>query len=338
MSIRDRAPAAGRMAAFALVLALLIWTTLRIGVAIHESSHLLVSGLFGASLKGIKVPAFGDGYGNFSFAPAVGRLPRFLSLAVGPVSQVVGGLTALALSRRVVRRRWLELFLVVYGAANLLFGLQYAASGLYSAYGDPGFALIVLLPPCEPNALNLLTWTLVVVIESAILVSSYVLARRYLAVQDRWFPVATVGARLRVATLTAVPAVVTFVAVFVLASLGTPNFFFGSDPRWNVPARDYRIAALMSADGATGSTPAAACQRAVDSYVNQLIGDREQIHSSTVEQLQAQGVRPPPTGRVPLLAVSAGLVTVGAGAALLRTRRRRTRDDERDLRVGVRHD
>lgn len=335
MEIRERLRPTIKTAGFALVLTLLIWTTLRIGVAIHESSHLLASGLFGAHVMGIKVPAFGDGYGNFSFGPSTGRLPRFIALAIGPVSQVVGGLTVLGLSRLRIRWRWLELFLVVYGAANLLFGLQYAASGLYYGYGDPGFALLVLMPPCVENSLNLVTGISVVVFEFLILVSSYFLARRYLAVQEIWFPTVTVGARLRVAMQTAVPAVVIFVAVFILASLGTPNFFFGSDPSWNIPVRNYQIARDMSLDRSVPTTRANVCQRAVDTYVNQLIGDREEIQSTTIQRLRARGVNPPPSGKVPLLLVSACLVGLGGGAALLRTGRRNDRNDQHVAKAGA---
>ncbi|NEA36862.1 hypothetical protein [Streptomyces sp. SID13031] len=308
-----------RLLAFATLLAVIIWGTLWVGVLIHELSHLLVSGLFGAKMIGIKMPAFGDGYGNFSFDDNVGSLPRVFPLVAGPLSQIIFSLVALRQGRR-VKWRWLALVLAVYSVANLLFGLQYVASSLYSTYGDAATALILLLPPCSENSLVIVSKILAIATEATILVASYFLARRYLEVQQLWFPKATVAARLRILMVTAAPASAVFMAAYVLTNQGSPNVFFGGDAKWNIPARDLQIQQYAEADRTEPTTAAEVCRRAVNKYANQLIGDRPFAKARAVEQLIACAEVPPPKGQLPLLPFSGALVALGGLAALLRAR------------------
>ncbi|MEW2167942.1 hypothetical protein AB0912_33835 [Streptomyces sp. NPDC007084] len=321
-----------RLLGFTVTLALLIWVTSRVGVALHESSHLLVGGLFGADLAGLHVPLFGDGYGNFSFAEDTGATPRFLALIVGPVSHILSGLTAMFLSRIPFRSRWVRLALITYGAVNLLAGLQYLGSGLHYGYGDPADSLIAYLPPCMPNPVNAGTVTTisVVVVTSAIGVASYFLTRDYLVVQELWFPAGSPRARTRILLMTAVPAVIVFVGAFMLSGGDSPTFYAGGDSRWNVPARDLQIADGVKADQRAHPDRAVSdsCRRAANDYVNVYIGDREAEQREAVDKLRSRGVPPDAAGKLPLLPVSGALLGLGASLALTRSGRAREKHEK----------
>ncbi|MFJ6740606.1 hypothetical protein ACIQOU_17125 [Streptomyces sp. NPDC091279] len=310
-----------RLLGFTAALALLIWVTSRLGVALHESSHLVVSGLLGAQLAGLHVPLFGDGYGNFSFPPRTGATPRFLALIVGPLSHILGGTLALLLSRVTSRSRWTRLLLITYGAVNLLSGLQYLGSGLYYGYGDPADAVLALLPPCAPGPVSADTVTTIatVLVIGTLAVAAYALTRAYLAVQELWFPARDFRARLTILLRTAVPAVAVFVGAFLLSGSQSPTFYAGGDYRWNVPVRDDRIATGIATDRRThpGTSTAAACRRATDDLVNGYIGDRESQQEQAIRALRSRGVRPGPA-KLPLLPASAALLGAGALLALRR--------------------
>ncbi|WP_055550262.1 hypothetical protein [Streptomyces sp. NBRC 110028] len=314
-----------RLFGFTVALTLLIWITSRLGVALHESSHLLVSGLLGADIAGLHVPLFGDGYGNFSFAGDTGATPRFLALIIGPMSHILGGVITMLLSRIPFRSRWLRLFLITYGAVNLLAGLQYLGSGLYYGYGDPADALIAYLPPCRPHPVSadVVTTIATVVVIGTLGVSAYFLTRDYLAVQELWFPAGSQRVRFRTLLLTAVPAVAIFIGAFMLSGSESPTFYAGGDSRWNEPVRDYQIATGIAADlrAHPDADAADSCRRAANDYVNVFIGDRETEHQQTLNELRSRGVPPEPTGKLPLLPVSAALLALGACLALLRSGR-----------------
>ena len=313
-----------RLLGFTAALALLIWVTSRLGVALHESSHLVVGGLLGAQLAGLHVPLFGDGYGDFSFPASTGATPRFLALIAGPLSHILGGTLAVLLGRVTSRSRWTRLFLITYGAVNLLSGLQYLGSGLYYGYGDPADAVLAYLPPCAPGPVSADTVTTVAtaLVIGTLAVAAYFLTRDYLAVQELWFPAPELGCRLRILLLTAVPAVAVFVGAFLLSGSQSPTFYAGGDYRWNVPVRDDLIATGIAADRRAhpGARAADSCRRATDDLVNGYIGDRETRQARAIGALRSRGVRPGPA-KLPLLPASAALLGAGALLALRGTSR-----------------
>ncbi|WP_154758829.1 hypothetical protein [Amycolatopsis pithecellobii] len=281
--------------------------------------------LFGARIFGVHVPWFGDGYGDFAYGDSTGSLPRVLALATGPLSHVIGGAIALVIANFV--RRWpaglfFRTVFTIYGAINVLAGLQYLASGSYYGYGDPTDALIVLVPPCSTGALQWVSIVVTVIVEAAILAAAYWIPRKYLALQDSWFPARNLSRRLIIFAMTAVPAIVVFVGGFVLSGEQSPTFYAGTESAWNKPVIAQQIDHYADGYRAENpqATPAQVCRVAANRYANQLISGREEEQRKSIAELRAAGRGPAPGRTVPLLYISAVILCVGSGAAALRTR------------------
>jgi hypothetical protein len=154
----DAAPfAPGDALRLAVLLFCLLVLATRLATLLHEAlGHAATAAVLGADVTGVSVSLFGGGCTDYAFPdPAPGAPARALAALGGIGINLLTGVGALAIGRRLDRHPALSLFASLFGAASLTGAVAYLTLGLYYDVGDPVAWMTtadggVLWMPCLP--------------------------------------------------------------------------------------------------------------------------------------------------------------------------------------------
>jgi hypothetical protein len=211
----DPAPAAAPAAydgrallRFACFLLATLILTSRLATALHEAvGHALVGAALGAEVREIHVSLFAGGRTAYGFGEgAGGTVARALAALGGIAVNLLTGLGALALARRLDRHPAASLVAALFAAVSLLGAIAYATLGGYYGEGDP-------VAWMDDRSAGNPIWIPCLIAAPA---ACYLAARPYLAIQERAFPAATPLRRLAVGLATLGAASAAYAGLYAL--------------------------------------------------------------------------------------------------------------------------
>jgi hypothetical protein len=174
-------------ALFAVYVAALIALAGRLQTVLHECAHAVVGLAAGMRLDRIDVSLLGGGTTWFFPDDSAGTTGRLLMELAGMATDLVaGGAIVWAAVRLRGKRPMLDAALTLWGGASMLSVLSYLAMGLYSNWGDPANAAWTLggdtfVAKLDRNH----AWLVPLLVMP---VAAYPFARRWVRLQERFFP------------------------------------------------------------------------------------------------------------------------------------------------------
>ena len=207
-NIHGAVPSWGSLLLFDLFLIAVLILATRFTTFLHELiGHAFVAGGFGARVNGVQVSLFGGGRVHYHFGGDPGLIVRFLIAFGGIIVNILSGLLAFVIIRRLSKQPSWVLFLILFGMVSLLGAIAYCALGFYYNQGDP--VAWAQGACCQGGWF----WIPFLVISPFV---SFFAVKAYSNLNEAWFPTKTYLGRVRIMILTLGTAACVYAGLYEL--------------------------------------------------------------------------------------------------------------------------